>query len=109
MLGTFSSVGATASAAMKHSVGGASLLFRSTVGPQCQQVRNNCPWHRSSFKPCYFPFRLGKRLTRHNIDRRLKTEGGRHIILRHILGEKHYITWNLPSKQQNLDRLRCPL
>ena len=44
-----------------------------------------------------------------NINRRLEDTGGRHILMRRLLGERHFITWNWPSKKKENDRLSYPL
>ena len=36
-----------------------SLVPRSL---QAQALRWNCPWHRTSFRPCRFPFKMDEKL-----------------------------------------------
>ena len=85
------------------------LLSKRLVVFSLFQVRNNCPWHRRSFIQQYFPFNVNKKLKMDNINRRLEDTGGRHILMRRLLGEKHFITWNWPSKKKENDRLSYPL
>ncbi|KAL7074291.1 hypothetical protein ACQ4LE_006391 [Meloidogyne hapla] len=74
------------------------------------QVRNNCPWHRRSYTQAYFPFDVKHRLKMDNITRLLeKIPGGKHILMRRLMGEKYFITWNWPSKKRKNDRLAYPL
>ncbi|KAF7633955.1 hypothetical protein Mgra_00006694, partial [Meloidogyne graminicola] len=56
------------------------------------QVRNNSPWHRRNFTQSYFPFSVKRKLKMDNITRRLESDGGRHMLMRRLLGEKHFIT-----------------
>ncbi|KAI3420279.1 hypothetical protein GPALN_003593 [Globodera pallida] len=87
---------------------GCSPLIGKTASVAVLQVRCNCPWHRSSFTPCFFPFRVNKKV-KNDVQKRSQTEGGRHILMRRVLGEKHFIAWNWPSKKPQGDRLNYPL
>lgn len=55
--------------------------------------RYNCPWHRNNWRPCYFPFRMKKRVTTGSVDGRMETPGGRQIMMRRILRESGFIGW----------------
>uniref|UniRef100_A0A0M3HTG5 Secreted protein n=1 Tax=Ascaris lumbricoides TaxID=6252 RepID=A0A0M3HTG5_ASCLU len=91
-------------------------------------VRYNCPWHRNNFRPCYFPFKMNLKLKKRmlfashpfffesrilvhlleTVDARMKTRGGRLILMRRILREHHFLAWNhrgTPAEQ----RLSYPL
>ncbi|VDL78553.1 unnamed protein product [Nippostrongylus brasiliensis] len=65
-------------------------LLRSAV-PQQLSVRWNCPWHRNSFRPCFFPFKLREKLNVDTIEARTKTRGGRLMLMRRVLREQPFL------------------
>ncbi|KHN77306.1 hypothetical protein Tcan_07359 [Toxocara canis] len=71
-------------------------------------VRYNCPWHRNNFRPCYFPFKMKLKLKKQTVDARLKTRGGRLILMRRLLKEDHFLAWNHPGTPPER-RLSYPL
>ncbi|KAE9418673.1 hypothetical protein Angca_001335, partial [Angiostrongylus cantonensis] len=54
-------------------------------------VRWNCPWHRNSFRPCFFPFKLKEKLNTETIEARMKTRGGRLMLMRRVLREQPFL------------------
>ncbi|KAL3111735.1 hypothetical protein niasHT_009441 [Heterodera trifolii] len=73
------------------------------------QVRFNCPWHRSGYTPNFFGFKVKRKLKMRTVERLSQTEGSRHILMRRVLAEKHFVAWNWPSKKPRNDRLNYPL
>ncbi|VDK54670.1 unnamed protein product [Anisakis simplex] len=69
-------------------------LLKPFGGSFTLALRYNCPWHRSNFRPCYFPFKLKLKLKKQTVNERLKTRGGRLILMRRILKEDHFLAWN---------------
>ncbi|CAI2321222.1 unnamed protein product [Caenorhabditis sp. 36 PRJEB53466] len=77
------------------------LLLRSN-SLICQSIRWNCPWHRNSFRPCYFPYKLQEKLNVDTVEKRTETRGGRLMLMRRILREQKflgYITKPADSKK----------
>uniref|UniRef100_A0AC35TPE3 Uncharacterized protein n=1 Tax=Rhabditophanes sp. KR3021 TaxID=114890 RepID=A0AC35TPE3_9BILA len=74
-----------------------------------QSVRHNCPWHRSNFRPYYFPFHMRAKLTSGSFETRQKGEGGRLMTMRRVLREQHFLGWNHNTKPANKSRLQTPL
>ncbi|KAJ1346289.1 hypothetical protein KIN20_001049 [Parelaphostrongylus tenuis] len=73
-------------------------LLRTTLPSQIS-VRWNCPWHRNSFRPCFFPFKLQEKLNTETIEARLKTRGGRLMLMRRVLREQPFLGYvTKPSK-----------
>ncbi|MFH4976899.1 hypothetical protein AB6A40_003608 [Gnathostoma spinigerum] len=70
--------------------------------------RSNCPWHRSNFRPCYFPFKLLEKLNTDTVEARMKTRGGRLMLMRRVLREQPFIAWNQKTKPPQ-KRLSFPL
>ena len=54
-------------------------------------VRWNCPWHRNSFRPCYFPFKLQEKLNTKTVEARTNTRGGRLMLMRRVLREQPFM------------------
>lgn len=71
-------------------------------------VRYNCPWHRSNWRPCYFPFKLNDKLRFRTVDALSKRQGGRELIMRRILREEHFLGWQYQT-QPKQKKLSYPL
>ncbi|VDD92141.1 unnamed protein product [Enterobius vermicularis] len=87
------------------------MLLNKLLNPSCvisTSVRNNCPWWRNSFTPCYFRFRADKKVKKGTVEGRLKTRGGRLILMKRILQEKPFIAWNMKTDPPE-KRLSYPL
>ncbi|KAH7722365.1 Protein C53H9.3 [Aphelenchoides avenae] len=86
------------------------LLKRATAfkpfGLVEMAVRHNCPWHRSNWREFYFPFNARKELN--DTERILNTPGGRLQLMRRVLREEHFLTWNHPCKPKQ-KKLSNPL
>ncbi|CAJ0930387.1 unnamed protein product, partial [Mesorhabditis belari] len=70
------------------------MILRRLLEPQtltCLSLRWNCPWHRSNFRPCYFPFKLQEKLNTQTIETRTKTRGGRLMLMRRVLREQPFL------------------
>ncbi|PAV85664.1 hypothetical protein WR25_08270 [Diploscapter pachys] len=70
-------------------------------------VRWNCPWHRNNFRPCYFPFKMYEKLNTATVDARLKTRGGRLMLMRRTLREQVFLGYT--TKPPKPDKLAYPL
>lgn len=57
-------------------------------------VRFNCPWHRNNWRPHIFPFRMHERLRQGTVEERMKTRGGRLMMMKRVLREQPFIGWN---------------
>uniref|UniRef100_A0A0N5CHF8 Uncharacterized protein n=1 Tax=Strongyloides papillosus TaxID=174720 RepID=A0A0N5CHF8_STREA len=73
-----------------------------------QSVRHNCPWHRSNFRPFYFPFHMNQKLKTGSFEARQKTYGGRLMIMRRVLREQPFLGWNHDARVKN-QKLQTPL
>ena len=71
-------------------------------------VRNNCPWHRSNFRPVYFPMKVNRKLKVGSVEARMKTVGGRQIIMRRVLQEKPFLGWGHDPREP-VTKLSYPL
>uniref|UniRef100_A0AC34RKI7 Uncharacterized protein n=1 Tax=Panagrolaimus sp. JU765 TaxID=591449 RepID=A0AC34RKI7_9BILA len=61
-------------------------------------VRNNCPWHRSNFRPAYFPFNLKDKLRFRTVDAYASKPGGKELLMRRILREQPFLGWQYKTK-----------
>ncbi|KAF8365923.1 hypothetical protein PRIPAC_83752 [Pristionchus pacificus] len=75
------------------------LFPRSSI---VQAVRFNCPWHRNSFRPCIFPFKMHEKLKNDTVDARTKTAGGRLMLMRRVLREQKFLGYITSSRTMSV-------
>ncbi|CAJ0579661.1 unnamed protein product, partial [Mesorhabditis spiculigera] len=86
------------------------MLLRRLVSPQVLNsfsVRWNCPWHRSNFRPCYFPFKIKDKVNTETVEARTKTRGGRLMLMRRVLREQPFLGYITAPKPS--DKVEFPL
>uniref|UniRef100_A0AC35FZL2 Uncharacterized protein n=1 Tax=Panagrolaimus sp. PS1159 TaxID=55785 RepID=A0AC35FZL2_9BILA len=87
------------------------MLFNKLFKPYGlleQSVRYNCPWHRSNWRPCYFPFKLLDKLRFRTVDAYKSKPGGKQLLMRRLLREQHFIGWQHDHKPKS-KKLSYPL
>ncbi|VDK79122.1 unnamed protein product [Onchocerca ochengi] len=77
-------------------------------GAVVMSVRNNCPWHRSNWRPVYFPFHVKHKLKHNTPEALMKSRNGRCLLMRRILREKPFLGWNHQCTPRE-ERVHYPL
>ncbi|CAI5438679.1 unnamed protein product [Caenorhabditis angaria] len=78
-------------------------LLRQSNSLNLQAIRWNCPWHRNSFRPCYFPYKLQEKLNTATVEKRTQTKGGQLMLMRRILREQPFLGYNTrPSDSKKI-------
>ncbi|KAF1769332.1 hypothetical protein GCK72_001149 [Caenorhabditis remanei] len=72
-----------------------------------QSIRWNCPWHRNSFRPCYFPYKMQEKLNVDTVEKRTETRGGRLMLMRRILREQKFLGY--VTKPTDSTKISYPL
>ncbi|CAS00942.1 Protein CBG25187 [Caenorhabditis briggsae] len=75
--------------------------------PLIQSIRHNCPWHRNSFRPCFFPYKMQEKLNVDTVEKRTETRGGRLMLMRRILREQKFLGY--VTKPADSKKISYPL